>query len=596
MGPARRALPLLLLVSACAPSAPNGGAPEGSWLGDGETVAPWHPSVIRARRAAIDGDVTGSDPDELTLRLFDDTVVSASRRALRLGALGRSWVGAVHGPNGEAGEVVVSEVDGMPAGTVRTPRGLFQILSVDDAAVLVIERDESAIEPEGPIVAPAFEAPGSSPTWSVVAEPSPSGDAITTVDLLVVYTPQAMAGVGSAAAMDAVIELAVEETNLGYEASGVDVELNVVHRAQTAYDESGFDWSDTLSRLRGTSDGYMDEIHALRDAHGADHVVLLVDTVGPYAGIGYQLVNGVAPFFDAWAFSVVARDYATGAYTFGHELGHNMGANHDHDNAQGPGYYADSHGLQVPTHGYRTIMAYSCDGCARINHWSNPAISVAGAATGVAGWADNARTLNQTALLTSQFRVATPSPPPPSAATLLTPVSDSTLPATGVDFSWTDVGADGYRLQVGTFEDPSRYYDAEVGSQTEIFVAGLPHDGSPVVAHLWSLLPNGWVAEKASYEAYTAPAGSAVITFPPAGTTLPAGAVDVRWSYDARAAAHHLVVFDVDGEEVTAVETPNQAATVKLPCDGRELHFTLYSEREGGWVETAASYPSTACP
>lgn len=585
-------MPFLLLLSACAPSEPEGGSPESGWLGDGQAVAPWHPSVVRARRASFDGDVTDDDPNSLSLQLFDDAVVTASRSALREGELGRSWIGTVDGATDATGQVVLTVVDGMPVGTVRTPSALFQIAGVDSDTVLVIERDESAIEPEGPIVAPSFEAAGSgaSPTPTQVTS---AADASITVDLLVVYTPQALAGAGSQAAMDAVIELAVEETNLGYAASGVDVALRIAHRAETDYDESGFDWSDTLSRLRGPSDGFMDEIHGLRDTYGADHVVLLVDTVGPYAGIGYQLVNGTAPFFDAWAFSVVARDYATGAYTFGHELGHNMGANHDHDNAQGPGYHPDSHGLQVPTHGYRTVMAYSCPGCARINHWSNPAVSVLGAPTGVAGWADNARTLNQTAALTAQFRTAAP---PIQAATLASPSDGSTLPATVVGFEWNDTGAVAYRLQVGTSADPSRYHDGAPGAHTQTAVAGLPHDGSAVVAHLWSLLPEGWASVEASYQAYAAPLGVATITYPTAGTTLPAGMVDVRWSYDAKATAHHLVVVDDDGHELIGIETPGQAASLNLPCDGRDLHLTLYSQRADGWIESSASYPSTACP
>lgn len=593
--PSPRLLPLLLLLlSACAPSEPTSTAsPGASWLGEGEAVLPWHPSVVRARHARFEGDVTEADPDGLTLRLFDDTVVTVSRTSLRTGALGRSWIGTVGSSSEELGQAVLTVVDGMPVGTVRTPVGLFQLAGIDPQTLLVIERDERAIEPEGPIVTPSFEAAGSAPPPASIAAPPAAGDASTTVDLLVVYTPQALVGSGSQAAMDAVIELAVQETNLGYEASDVDVELRVVHRAETVYDESGFDWSDTLSRLRGTSDGFMDEIHGLRDAYGADHVVLLVDTVGPYAGIGYQLINGTAPFFDAWAFSVVARDYATGAYTFGHELGHNMGANHDHDHAQGPGYFADSHGLQVPTHGYRTIMAYSCDGCARINHWSNPTVTAVGAPTGVVGLADNARTLNQTALLTSQFRAPVNQP---TAASLHAPTDGSTLASTVVTFAWDDTGASMHRLQIGTAAEAGRYHDVLLGGQTEATVAGLPHDGSEVVAHLWSLLPSGWADDSASYEAYAAPVGTATITYPPPGTTLPAGSVDIRWSFDGEASAHHLVIFDDDGDELVTVQTPSQAATLTLPCDGRDVHLTLFSERSDGWAESAATYASTACP
>ena len=129
-----------------------------------------------------------------------------------------------------------------------------------------------------------------------------------------------------------------------------------------------------------------------------------------------------------------------------------------------------------------------------------------------------------------------------------------------------------------------------------MLVAGLPHDGSEVVAQLSSLLSGGWVTTSAAYEAYAAPVGTATITYPPAGTILPAGSVDVRWSYDGQASAHHLVIFDDDGEQLVSVETASQAAMVMMPCDGRDVYLTLYTEREDGWAESSATFGSTACP
>jgi peptidyl-Asp metalloendopeptidase len=55
---------------------------------------------------------------------------------------------------------------------------------------------------------------------------------------------------------------AVAAANAAYLASEVGIRLNVVGMVQTNYAETG-DIAETLSRLRGTTDGYMDEIHAL---------------------------------------------------------------------------------------------------------------------------------------------------------------------------------------------------------------------------------------------------------------------------------------------------------------------------------------------
>jgi hypothetical protein len=126
-----------------------------------------------------------------------------------------------------------------------------------------------------------------------------------------------------------------------------------------------------------------------------------------------------------------------GVYTFAHEMGHNMGSQHDRANAgASTGAYSYSYGYQDPNRAFRTIMAYNCaSGCPRINYWSNPAVSYNGKPTGVADEADtsadNAHSLNNTSGFVSGFR------------TRQIPVAPSTLSATNtgqsqIDLSWTD--------------------------------------------------------------------------------------------------------------------------------------------------------------
>ena len=66
---------------------------------------------------------------------------------------------------------------------------------------------------------------------------------------------------------------------------------------------------------------------------------------------------GNYPSVAANAFSVVDRTCATGYYSFGHEMGHNMGLNHAHGDPTGTGAYPYSYGHKWP--GYRSVMAYS---------------------------------------------------------------------------------------------------------------------------------------------------------------------------------------------------------------------------------------------
>ena len=121
------------------------------------------------------------------------------------------------------------------------------------------------------------------------------------------------------------------------------------------YAHSG-NFSTDLNRLTGTSEGYMDDVHALRDAYGADMVSLWVEG-GQYCGIGW-----VGPYA-SYAFTVVNRGCATGNLTFAHELGHNMGALHDPYVDPSTNPYAYGHGHINLVARWRTVMSYN-DLCA----------------------------------------------------------------------------------------------------------------------------------------------------------------------------------------------------------------------------------------
>ena len=71
-------------------------------------------------------------------------------------------------------------------------------------------------------------------------------------------------------------------------------------------------------------------VHALRNAHGADLVSLFIAGTS-LCGIAW-LITAQSNAFEAFAFSVVARICVTGNYTFGHEMGRNMGLQHDRAN------------------------------------------------------------------------------------------------------------------------------------------------------------------------------------------------------------------------------------------------------------------------
>ena len=99
--------------------------------------------------------------------------------------------------------------------------------------------------------------------------------------------------------------------------------------------------------------------------------------------------------------SIAKKSCATGYYSFGHEIGHNLGATHNPEESTNSVFdYGTAHLIQ-PTgattySGYRTILAYNADGhYNRVNYYSNPAIMfpTTGTPTGVAGVSNNAAVL-----------------------------------------------------------------------------------------------------------------------------------------------------------------------------------------------------------
>ncbi|MBF0527501.1 MAG: hypothetical protein HQK56_20665, partial [Deltaproteobacteria bacterium] len=307
--------------------------------------------------------------------------------------------------------IIMSVQGDIVSANITVPGAFYQVRYVSPGVHAIYEINQGAFPPELPPI------PVDSSQKEMNAPPKASARGIarsddgSSIDVMVLYTTTSKNAAGGTAAMNSTISLAVAETNQGYANSGVTQRIRLVHTEEVTYDETAFDWNTTLNRLTGTSDGYMDNIHATRDAYGADEVVLLVEDT-TYCGLAW-LMTTLSNSFKTNAFAVVARTCATGYYSFAHEMGHNMGCNHDRANAGGQGLYTYSYGYQELTnHSFRTIMAYDCAGtsCPRINYWSNPDVSYTGLPTGVVytagNSADNRRTLNSSAYTVANFRTS----------------------------------------------------------------------------------------------------------------------------------------------------------------------------------------------
>src|SRR5260370_42288778 len=94
------------------------------------------------------------------------------------------------------------------------------------------------------------------------------------INVMVVYTQAALAGASSKEAMEADIYLAVGQSNQSYFNSNINQRLRLVHIAEVSYVESG-DVMKDRDRLKDKADGYVDNVHTLRDTFGADVVAMI---------------------------------------------------------------------------------------------------------------------------------------------------------------------------------------------------------------------------------------------------------------------------------------------------------------------------------
>jgi Metallo-peptidase family M12B Reprolysin-like/Bacterial Ig domain len=373
------------------------------------------PDTVRARPAAV--NLAALDQDAIDLSLFDGTTLRATLDRRSGNADGSaSWSGRVDGDPFSA--VTFVRAGNIVQGAIRTVDAAYTIEPLPDTALHAIRQvDLSQLGPELPPLVPPTTA-----LQAAIDDPPMPGDDGTMFDVLVVYTPAAVAAAGSTSALLARITLGITETNTAYANSGIIPRLRLVGTELVTYTETG-DLSVDLGAVTGTADGQMDSVHSLRNSLGADLVKLVVgNTAGTACGVAW-LMQSLSSGFATNAFSVTAYPCISPNYTFGHELGHNMGSNHaPSDPVASPPLYAYSFGYKHPSNLFRTVMAYDCPvSCPRVLYFSNPSVNYSGAPTGTAAQNHNALSINNARSTVANWR---------QQAALNTPPTVTTPPAT----------------------------------------------------------------------------------------------------------------------------------------------------------------------
>ena len=378
----------------------------------------------------------GTEAPKLTVALSDQTVLTIARTSLDLKPKLCIWRGEVEQTGGLV--TLMWWPNGRMAGTVQDQGKIYSIRHMGGQFYAVVEQNTERMPQEhaslpssvrasdpnlrdDPLVqqgdasllrrvvtamrrpqaaaAPAQPAPRQ--TAAAAAQDARAAKAgakrqDVVIDVIVAYTRKAASNYGDV--KRELVELAIEEANHSLRLSNLgNIKLRLVHAYQTSYVEEGQHFQH-LWRFADRGDGYMDEIHALRDKYRADVAVLIVDDP---AGCGLS----TRVYADAEeAYSVVHHECAAASYSLAHEIGHLIGARHELALDKNMTPFPYGHGF-VNGSKWRDIMSYkvSCGGCPRLPVWSSPKLLVKGEPAGSAE-IDNARVIAEQAARVAAFR------------------------------------------------------------------------------------------------------------------------------------------------------------------------------------------------
>ena len=313
-----------------------------------------------------------------------------------------TWIGK---PENLDGSIVMSVCGNVLFGCIELKDEVYKIEPVrgtNTHRIFKLAPEKAAPVDDGGLVPPRDELPDE--MNKIPAIPAGKDDGLV-FDVLALYT-NGFAEAYPGDELVAQISYLAGVANTSYTNSEVALTARVVGLKEVDYTDDG-KLKAALDDVTNGNDVFSG-VAALRNQLGADLVVLLsvFKESNDACGLGWQMLS-LSSSFEKWAFSVVhvgRFSYGSGYkyctdQTLVHEMGHNMGCDHEAINAIG-GVFKYSYGYCF--YPYKSVMAY-CGSETRVSHFSNPNVSYDGIATGAED-ANNAQSINKVKQTISQFR------------------------------------------------------------------------------------------------------------------------------------------------------------------------------------------------
>ncbi len=274
--------------------------------------------LARARGQASAGSAT-----RLRLNLLDGVDMTAVIERTAPTSRGYSLAGHIAGMK-DVSNVVLVVNGAVVVGDVWTPQGHYTIRTAGGGSYLIEKTDPTKRKPLAePILPPRVKDGARGAERRSKDGPQATGDGSeddgSTIDIFVFWTQSTREGLGGPRRMQAFVDLAIAGANEAYLASDIQTRLNLVGATEVHYDyeRTENNIGTLLGHLAFSDDGYMTEVHEVRDAYSADLVHLIHDR-GDLDDAG-----GIAFLWGAFGTSIA------NVGTLIHEVGHNMGLQHD---------------------------------------------------------------------------------------------------------------------------------------------------------------------------------------------------------------------------------------------------------------------------